>query len=423
MSIIETLYVLFKGDSTDVKKAAKESEKAVDDLSGKINTTFEKTDKVTAKVNKSFYDLAKSAVAFVGATSAAYTVFYKTIEASNFAGELGNVSKALGVNVGDLDAWGQAVQRTGGSAAGFQQSLKALGQHFGISAGMALKALPQLASVFQRLGNFRAQYYGKLLGLDEATILLLQQGRREVEAIINRQKELGVVTEKDVEISNKFKIANLELSLAFRSLYLTIAQDIIPVFTKAYHAILPFVDYLKAHKDLVIGTLIGIAVVVTVMAGAFVVANIALFATIAAVTALIGVFAIAFEDIKAYIEGNQSLTGDLLKRWTNVKDLFSDILEIMKKIFSFSAVPALSGVISVAQKALGYVNSNGAAMTAGASQFLNKSFANNANINVESVVINTQATDANGIAANFMDELIKQHTWQATNNFSDGVQY
>ena len=62
--------------------------------------------------------------------------------------------------------------------------IKSTRQHFGISAGVALKTLPQLADAFKRLGNFRSQYYGKLFGLDEATILLLQQGRREVEAII-----------------------------------------------------------------------------------------------------------------------------------------------------------------------------------------------------------------------------------------------
>lgn len=423
MSILETFYILFKGDNTDVKKAAKESEKSVDDLGNKIESTFKKVDKTTARVNQSFYDLAKSALAFVGATTAAYTILHKSIEASNFAGELGNTAKALGVNVSALDAWGQAVQRTGGTAEGFQSSLRSLAQHFGVSAGVALKTLPQLADAFKRLGNFRSQYYGKALGLDEATILLLQQGRREVEAIIARQKELGVVTQKDVEISNKFKIANLELSLAFRSLYLVVAQDIIPVFTKAYHAILPFIDYLKAHKDLVIGALIGIGIAAAIIAGAFVVANAALFATIAAITILIGLFAGAYEDIKAYIQGNSSLTGDLLKRWTNVKNLFSDILEIMKKMFSFTNIPGAGAAIGFAQKALNWATSSGSQLTAGSSEFFNRQFAQNSNVNVSSVVINTQATDAKGIAADFTKELITKHTWQATNQFSDGMAY
>jgi len=174
MSILETFYILFKGDSTDVKKAAKESDQAVQSLEGSLNTTFRKVTTETTKVNKSFYELARAAVAFVGATTAAYTVFHKTIAASELAAELGVTSRALGVNASELDAWGQAVQRTGGTAEGFQHSLKSLSEHFGTSAAVTLKALPKLADAFSKLGNYRAQYYGKLLGIDEAAILLLQ---------------------------------------------------------------------------------------------------------------------------------------------------------------------------------------------------------------------------------------------------------
>jgi hypothetical protein len=421
MSILETFYILFKGDNTDLKKSAKESERAVENLSGTLKNTFEKVDLQTSKVNKSFYELAKAAAAFVGASAAAYTVFHKTLAASQYAGELGNISKALGVNASELDAWSNAVQRTGGSAAGFQQSLNGIAKHFGVSAGIALKTLPQLADAFKRLGNFRAQYYGKLLGIDEATILLLQQGRREVEAVIARQKELGAVTEKDIEIANKYKIANLELSLAFRSLYLSLAQDVVPILTKAYEKLVPVIQYIRDHKDLVIGAFIGIGIAAAVMLAPFIAANAAIIGVGVAIATVIGLFAIAYEDIKAYIEGNQSLTGDLLKRWTNVKNLFHDVLEVLKKIFQYSSIPGLSTAISLAQNASGKIVEYATPYLQSISPFYNKSFDNNATINGD-IIINTQATDANGIAAE-INKGILSHFWHSNNQFADGAQY
>ena len=423
MSILETFYILFKGDSTDVKKSAKESEKAVKDLETTVKSSFQKVDHSTRQVNQSFYELAKAATTFIAASVSAYTVFHRVIEASNYAGELGNISKALGVNVGTLDAWGQAVQRTGGSAAGFQNSLRNLSQHFGTSAATTLKFLPKLADAFARLGNFRAQYYGKLLGLDEATILLLQQGRREVESVIAKQKELGVVTEKDVEISNKYTLANLQLSLAFRSLYLTLAQEILPATTAFYNTLVPIIEYIKRHKDFVIGAFIGIGIAAVAMLAPFVIAHAAIIGTGIAIAALIGLFAVAYEDIKAYIQGNSSLTGDLIKRWTDVKNIFDDVFTSLSKIFSFSSVPGLSAAIDLARSAIGQANINAPGLTSGASNFFNRSYERNSDVNMGGVVINTQATDANGIAKDFTRELLTKHLWQANNDVADGVAY
>ena len=420
MSILETFYILFKGDSADVKKAAKESEHAVQNLSDALTGTFRKVDTATTRVNRSFYELAKAAAAFVGATTAAYTVFHKTLEASQYVGDLANISRALGVNAADLDAWGQAVQRTGGNAVSFQSSLRSLSQHFGVSAGLAIKMLPQLADAFKRLGNYRSQYYGKILGLDEATILLLQQGRREVESIIKQIKELSTVTEKDIEISNKNKIAQLQLSLAFRSLYLSLAQEVIPVLTKMYNNLVPIVEYIKDHKDLVIGAFIGIGIAAALMLAPFVIANAAIIGTGIAIATLIGLFAIAYEDIKAYVEGNQSLTGDLIKRWTDVKNLFNDVLNIIKKILSYTSIPGLGAAISLVQGGIARFNAVGANITTGASNFFNDQFTRNAQINIGDIIVNTQATDAVGVSNSIREEFLKQLS-QAANNFSNGA--
>lgn len=440
MSILETFYILFKGDNADVKQKAKETEHVAQNLQDALTGTFRKIDKESAKVGRSFMELAQAAATFIGASTAIYSVFHKTLSASNFAAELGTTARVLRVNVADLDAWGQAVTRAGGSAAGFQQSLKNLSQHFGASATTSLKILPQLADVFQRLGSYRAQYYGKLLGLDEGTILLLQQGRREVEGVINRLKEIGAVTQKDVEIANKYKIANLELSLAFRGLYLSIAQTVIPILTKVYEKITPIIEYLRQHKDFVIGTFIGIGVAAGIMLAPFIIASLPILATVAALTLLVGVIALAYDDIKNYIEGHNSLIGLLSKRWSNFKTLFTDIFKSIRKVLEWAFSP-IYGAIAAAEKLLSMVPGfsgiksnleNGQTLfdvinqtpvaTAPANMFTQRSFNRNATINTGDLIVNTQATDAAGISKSLTTELNK-HFWQTSNQMADGVAY
>lgn len=443
MSILETFYILFKGDNTDVKKSAKESEHAVQSLQDALTGTFKKVDQATQKTGQSFLDLAKAAAGFVGATAAAYTTFHKILGATEYANQLGNISKALNVNVSDLDAWSQAVKRTGGSAEGFQNSLRSLAQHFGVSGNIALKVLPKLADVFKRIGNYRAQYYGKALGLDEATILLLQQGRREIESITRQEKDLGVVTQKDTEIAKKYTLANIQLSLAFRGLYLTLAQSVVPVLTEFYKILVPAVEYIRNHKDLVIGAFIGIGIAAAVMLAPFLIANAAIISVGIAIATLIGLFAIAYEDIKAYIQGNQSLTGDILKRWSNVKTLFEDVFKILYKISTLT-FPALAGAEKIAKRIgslFGFGNNNDLNVTlpkgktliqnindsplgyqSPASRFLSSGFDRNLSINTGDLIINTQANDAVGISKDIIGEFRKQLA-QANNNFSNGAAY
>ena len=442
MSILETFYILFKGDSTDVKKAAKESEHAVQSLSEALTGTFRKVDQSTQKVNRSFYDLAKAAVAFVGASTAAYRVFHETVEASNYAGHLGNVSAALGVNASQLDAWSQAVKYAGGSAEGFQNSLRGLSRHFGTNAATTLELLPRLADAFKRLGNYRAQYYGKLLGLDEPTILLLQQGRREVEAWIRQIKELSTVTQKDIDISNNYTLSVFKLGLAFRGLYLSIAQTVIPIFTKLYESVIPFIQYITRHKDLVIGAFIGIGIAAGLMLAPFVIANAAILLTIASIGLLISLFAVAYEDIKAFIEGNQSLIGDLGKRWSNFGTLIMDLSKGIRKALELAFFP-LTGAIKATEYLMSLFKSNGKinfGLQGGqtlldsinssplnsrnsTSNFLSQGFARNSNINTGDIVIHTEATDATGIAKDFTKELLSRHLWQTNNQFANGEAY
>ena len=431
MSILETFYILFKGDNTDLKKKVTENEKSLqgytDVITGKFIPAQKAAQQVNENVGKSFSALASKVVSFLASSYAAYKVLGGILSATTLASNLSTTSAMLRVNATELDAWGQAATLAGGSVEAFQSSLKSLADHFGTTGGVALRLLPRLADVFQRIGSYRAQLYGKSLGLDQGTILLLQQGRREIESVIRRVKELSEITEKDIEIANKYKIAQFELSLAFRGLYLALSQEIVPILTKFYNILIPIIESLKNHKDFVIGTFIAIGTAAAIMLAPFIIAQSGLLAVAAIISTIIGLFALAYEDIRVYQKGGISVTGDLIKRWTNYKDVIQDILNIFKKLLSLDFSP-LGSVFKYfpspdnIRNFLG-LTGNTPIATAGSNSFATSMYNRNAAINTGDIIINTQATSGGDIAGDFMKKLQKESYWQTNNQFADGTAF
>ena len=412
MNIIESFYILFKGDTSDLKKGATEAKKTTDDLDKTIRATTQDTE----KSGKAFVQLIRAAAGFIGVGVAAHKVLAGIAGANDYALKLGDASRALGVNAADLDAWGNAVKRNGGTVEGFQQSLRGLAQHFGTSSKVALAALPKLADAFHRLGSFRSLQYGKMLGLDEATILLLQQGRREVEDVVRRQKELGTVTQVNIEDAQKYRQAQVSLDTAFRTLYLTLAHEVIPIFTEGYKKITPLLEYLVKHKDLVIGAFIGIGAAAVVLAAPFVVANAAVITLSAGIVALIGLFALLFEDFKYYNENKPSLIGETIKAGRGA----TSVLGAKSPFGLFGETEALDKFLQTGKNLMIAAESSPLNSQTSVSSFAQSSFARNTTVNTGPINVHTQATDAVGIIAG-IGKGLEIHLDQTANNLSDGM--
>lgn len=273
MAVLETLYVLFKGDASGVKKSAGEASAAV----------------------KSFLGL------FAGVASAA-AIFSSFKSAINDVSTLGNLSRELNVNIEDLDAWGRAIERNGGTAEGFYSSLQSFAEHVGASPAVALQGLLPLADKLSKLTPFMAQKWGKSLGLDQSTIYLLQQGRREVESAIKRQKELGVTTQHDAEVTQKFNAVLSDASNAYKSFYRELSIPLLPGFTKTF-------EYLIDHQDAVKGALGVISLAVLGLGASFAKAFPWLTAFLAAAAGI----GVAYEEVKGFITGHrETALGKLL---------------------------------------------------------------------------------------------------------------
>jgi hypothetical protein len=245
MAIFETLSILFKADTTQLKKE-------VDDVKKKTaetTTVFKDSEEQTKKSNNEFVELSKTlasvAATYFGAASV-IGAFKSSISATT---DLSQLSKQLNVDIETLDAWGRAIENSGGSAQSFQSSLMALADTFNTSGAVALEYFPKLAEQFQYLTATEAQIYGKRIGLNPGEITFLRQGPEAVNAAVEEQKAIGVTTQKDAELAEKYRAETGKLSDAFDNLKRAILEDALPEITKLVEVLTTFVQFLTLNKE------------------------------------------------------------------------------------------------------------------------------------------------------------------------------
>lgn len=140
--------------------------------------------------------------ALSAAITAAFSVGQLFSQYTQQADEMGKLADAIEVDIGMLDAWGEAVARAGGTSQGFQQTLQALSGQLarqgltghsraamvlegaGIDAGeigrqrQAFDVLMDLAEKAEEMNKAEFFGLGRSLGLDTGTIMLFSRGAR-----------------------------------------------------------------------------------------------------------------------------------------------------------------------------------------------------------------------------------------------------
>jgi hypothetical protein len=371
-SILQSFHILFESNVDKVRVGEELLNKTSKDLEGQLNRTGEAAtrsghamveanaeaagsfraveesiDRMKENALEAFKDIATS---FIG-IFAVDAVVDKISETTEMVEHLGQVSKELNINVSDLDAWGRAVKLSGGSAESFEASLRGLNGRLALMGASAaggkggganrvaayfkelgiqgvvthgqLMPLPdllmKLSASFQGMNKQKSAGIGMKLGLDPATILLLQSGQKAVQDMIDKQKELGVVTQKDVEIASEFEDQWKDTKQVFTEGAIGIGDVVLPIITEVLKGIEDFYLYLQDHKAVITGFFIGVAGAVTAFyAPAMLEAATATIAAtwpFIAIAAAAAAFALVYEDLIDYLNGKASVIGELAKRW------------------------------------------------------------------------------------------------------------
>lgn len=511
MGVLEKFLILFESDAKETSKDVKKLDKSLDNTEKSAKGATKASDGAT----KQFASMGVKALGAVGGIVAISSAISGLITTAGRIDDLVKFSDSIGENVEDVDAWGGAVTRAGGSADAFQGSIKSLNEkmvdaslkgqneitpffnQLGISivdtngkVKSTLDLLPELAESFEGMDKKQSLGIGQKLGLDAGTIALLQQGNGEIDKLIERQKKLGLVNEEAGEISAEFN----DIMADFKQVGASAAQSLLitfmPAMTWAVDKMIGLSMWFKENKPVLYGFFAGLAAVAVpalislAVAGWAAIAPLLIaaapFIAIGAAIAAVGTaIALVVEDIIAFTNGQDSLIGKIAEKWpivgeivkfmvADIKafigimksfagflvDLFvapekalqsvKDTLDFLTKSisdFTGGALKKLSGAaegiksffgfgddetelnknIEIGQGSIAMASDSPiASQTSNSIQNNNKTATKNTSVQTGDIVINTQSTDAEGIASEVGGSL-QQEMRTTVENFDDGI--
>ena len=312
----------------------------------KATNETKKLDKELQKVEDTSNTLGKSLLSMVGgfvgaiASGFALSTFVGAIaSAKEYTIALENTSNQLGIARDELSAFHSVAEQNGGTVDEFNSSIINLNEkinELGNSAdtmispalnrfGVSLKdtngvlktsteLMPELADMFSQISKQESANIGKKLGLDNATIRMLQMGRSELDEQIKTQKELFSVTDEQVEIFQKFDKALAQNKQAFRYLGTELGATVMPILEFFIKKRNGGIEFLAKHKDFAVGVIIALAGAITAYAlpsmirlGIATVTAFAPFYLIGAVIAGVAVtIGLLYEDLMVFLEGGTS---------------------------------------------------------------------------------------------------------------------
>lgn len=307
----------------------------------------------------------------IAATYFSYKIMQGVIKGyADFNTQLGNSTSLMGYNVENVTALGGALKRFGGDTQSVISSLNALnsglheakfgggalvevakryGVAFTNSNGKLMSAEQLLSSLSAQLQKYDKQTrmsIAQQLGLDNSLVRAFSNGGKELQRLIDKQKQFGIVTAKDIKISDNFNHAILDLKDSFAGVTKSLARFILPLITKLLKLVAQFMEFLKKHKQFIIAFFSALLVAMLPILAIFAkmaIASAAAFAPIYTVVGVITAIALVAEDIYYYFMGWDSVTGDLVKKFpllgkaleairpvfVAIKQAFSDIMDFL----------------------------------------------------------------------------------------------
>ena len=197
-----------------------------------------------------------------------------------------------------------------------------------------VKMMENIARRMESLTAAQRMDLGRMLGLDNATILLLSKGVKNLREEMERAKKYTFVDDKTVEQAHEFNRTFEEFSAVLSSIGATIASTILPYATDLIAFGRDALEYLREHKVL----MLEIAGIVAAMSASMV--NWkgifgALLSPTGQIAAALIAAAVVIEDIYGYFNGMDSFIGDLAAKCPALKNALDSIGESIKKNWEY----------------------------------------------------------------------------------------
>ena len=299
-------------------KALEDISKKLDDLTEKVEDTSDTIDESTEKSVKKVSNLAKEIAIF-----SSQVLFVKKIVGSVFsfsseAEGIGRLAKMANVSTDSIQDLGNALKNYGGSASSASSTLAKLNKQmadlrmgkggamqkvvmqYGLdtSAKSPEDMLLNIAKRMEGMGALQQVNLGRALGLDEPTIMFLQQGVKGVREELEKAKDLRQFDKEDIENSQKLLRNWRELQAVLRQIVSVIIRAVQPVVERVIDYLNIIAKKIKEHPEAIKGVAIAIAGIMTLLSP---------------LTTAFAAVALIADDIATYLRGGESYTGDILK--------------------------------------------------------------------------------------------------------------
>lgn len=389
-NIVDALIVTMGLDNSDYERGMNEVEDRTRQFSERAPRDVERgLNSIEQRFGATFQGIFRTFIAPLTAALGTMGIFSQYTQTAD---RIGKTAARIGASAEDLQAFGEAAKRAGGSVEGFISSFESLNgqiqrmqamggkgrltpilEQLGISATENGKAkdtfqiLRELASASERIGKQKFAGLARFLGLDQGTIMLLQSGRVAMDELIARQRALGVYTKEDFEITQKFNDAISDLQQSFRAMAAPILQVITPALTTLAKWLTKIVQTFREHQGFIVA---GLTVIAATMSGVLLKAATALGAALmpllGPIAAVAGLGAI-FDEIATYAEGGETAFQGLWEAIGTpedfkavgkaVQDFASDVWETISGLAKDVGVGGLfDAVIGVASELFGLVS-------------------------------------------------------------------
>ena len=129
MSLLSTFTILFNSDASDAAREADNLSSSLDDVEGSAVSAASGVDDATESYNANA-EVVGSLTKAMGGLLLAY-ISVDAVASGVFGNaqaidSIGKLSQTMGENIEEMDAWGEAVARNGGSAEAFQGTIQSL---------------------------------------------------------------------------------------------------------------------------------------------------------------------------------------------------------------------------------------------------------------------------------------------------------
>lgn len=327
-SVLNTFMLVFE---TDGDKATVQKLQKMDAAAEKLAKTNNETAKSAKTAAGEFKQMTRALAGAIAPAMVLGSVLSKTLNFAMQGEQLLFMAKSANMAADEFQKLAIASQRFGGSRegaagmmAGLASQIQALrlgqsaplqdaamfyglnlqGKDGGLATGNEL--LRNVAATMERLDTAAQLDLGRRIGLDEATIRILQQGVAAFDEELARAEKRSIFTADDLKRAQEFEITMRDLQLSLQGLWAEIARWLLPAVQNLTEYATQAFDYLTDHSDVVKAALAGISVIMAAIA----VSSLAAFApwigTAALFAAIGAAIALVYEDFMVFVNGGES---------------------------------------------------------------------------------------------------------------------